>query len=505
MGEVKLFGKRKFGTFKFGATTLKNPRYGLEVDWDSDGLFDGTNEGANLNGLTIERGRKYTVSAEGDAFQAEDTGSFSAVLLDLDRRYDPFNASSPLYGMLTGGKQFRVTVRTMSDEVYPLMAGVLDEPVSYMERRAHHARLQGEDGWGFLRDQMNEVTIALQENIYVDEAMRLVLEKAGWKRPWGYELDPGVDLRNYFWVDARSAAAVIHEAAQNELGTVSMNARGNLRFRSRNSQEAEVLQLTDTDCLSVQKMSPKEVVRNLLKVASAPRSEEATQTVFETVQRIQVDPGETINDVWVDFTYNSESAPVKDPITPVSGTDYDAYANPDGSGTNLTANISMSMTPFSTRAQLSLTNSGGTTAHVYFRVRGKPLSKTNTVSFQTRDEASIRQFGARPFTLNIDQNVNVAREYRDLLEIFFVNAKNYLTVDLMPNPDVQFAADLGDVIRANLTNHGIDRSFRVIGIKHESHDRAGIVMRTKWWLEPYTRLFSGVQVPMQVPFQIGAA
>lgn len=502
---TSLFGKKKFGTFKFGPTVLKNPRYGLEVDWHSKGLFDGTNEGNNLIGMTIDRGRKYTVSAAGDAFESEDTGKFSATLLDLERRYDPFNESSPLFGTLTGGKLFRSKVRTMSDAIHPLMAGVLDEPVSFTERGVFMARLQGEDGWSFLRDQMNEVTVPLQENIYVDEAMRLVLNKAGWKRPWGYELDAGVDLRNYFWVDSRSAAAVIHELAHNEMGSVSMNASGNLRFRSRESQETEVLQLTDTDCLRVQKMSPKDVVRNILKVSSTPRSEEATQTVFETEQRIEIDGGETINDIWVDYTYGNENVPVKNPITPVATTDYNGKANADGSGTDLTGNISMSMNPFSTRGQLSMTNSGVTTAHVYFRVRGNPLIKTNTISFQTRDAASIKQFGARPFTLFIDQNVNVARQYRELLELFFLEAKNYLIVDLMPNPDVQFALDLGDVLRAKLSHYGIDRSFRVIGIRHEFHDTAGIVMRTRWWLEPFTRLFAGVQIPVQVPFQLGGS
>lgn len=501
---TSLFGKRKFGTFKFGPTVLKNPRYGLEVDWRSAGLFDGTNEGNNLQGMTIERGRKYTVSAQGDAFQAEDTGRFSATLLDLDRRYDPFNSSSPLYGMLTGGKLFRTKVRSMSDVIYPTMAGVLDEPVSFTERGVYMARLQGEDGWGFLRDQLNEVTVPLQENIYADEAMRIVLEKAGWKRPWSYELDAGADVRNYFWVDARSAAAVIHELAHNEMGSVSISSDGNLRFRSRESQEVEVLQLQDIDCINVQRMSPKDVVRNILKVSSAPRSEQALQTVFETEQRLEVGAGETVDDIWVDFTYNTEMVPVKDPVTPVATTDYDAFSNSNGSGTNLTGNVSLTMNAFSTRAQVSITNSGGTAAHVYFKVRGYPLARTSSMSFQTKDAESIRQFGARPFTLTVDQNVNVARQYRELLEVFFLEAKNYLVVDLMPNPEVQFAADLGDVIRANLINYGIDRSFRVIGIRHEFHDKTGIVMRTKWWLEPFTRLFAGVQVPMQVPFQLGA-
>lgn len=500
---TSLFGKKKFGTFKFGPTVLKNSRYGLSIDWQSKGLFDGTNEGENLNGLTIERGRKYTVSATGDAFQPEDTGRFSAVMLDLDRRYDPYNSDSPLYGYLTGGKLFRMRVRTPNDNIYPLMAGVLDEPVSFTENKVTKARLEGSDGWGFLREQQNEVTIPLQEGVYANDVMRVILETAGWKRPWSYVLDAGIDQREYFWVDARSAAAVIHDLAHNELGTVSMSAEGNLRFRSRQSQESEVLLLTDADCLQTRRLSPKEVIRNVLRVVSAQRDEQATQTVYETTQRIQVGAGQTVDDLWIDFSYNGNSVPVKDAITPVSGTDYDAAANADGSGTDLTGNVSFAMSAFSTKANIRITNSGGSIAYVYYKVRGNPLAQGSSSTFQTRDENSIRQFGARPFVLTIDQNVNVARQYKELLEVFFLEAKNYMMVDLMPNPEIQFRVDLGDVIHGVFSQYGIDRSFRVIGIRHEFADPAGIVVRTQWWLEPFTRLFAGVQVPMQVPFQVG--
>jgi hypothetical protein len=505
---TSLFGKHKFGTFKFGPTVLKNPRYGLEVDWQSKDLFDGTNEGVNLIDLSIDRGRHYTFSQSGDSFEVEDTGRFSASLIDFDGRYDPFNVSSPLYGYLTGGKKFRVKVRTMSDTIYPLMAGVLSEPVSFVEGPVMKARLEGVDGWSFLRSQLNEVTVPLQENIYADDAIALVLEKAGWPRPWSYELDAGVDLRNYFWVDARSAAQVIHELAFNELGTVAMLANGDLRFRSRLSQEAEVLELNDVDCKrnGVRRMSPSEVIRNMLRIDSAPRTEQSLQQVWELpAVRLDVGAGETIDDVWAEFRYNNEVVPCKTVTTPVATTDYNAYSNSDGTGTNLTANISVTMNAFSTKAQLSVTNNGLTRAYVYVRVRAVPISKSNTVSFNYRDEASIKQFGARPFALSIDQNINVARQYRELLALFLTTAKNYLVVDLMPEPDVQFAVDLGDIIRAKLDNYSINQAYRVIGISHKFRDPAGIAVDTRWWLEPYSRLFAGVQIPMQIPFQLGGA
>lgn len=498
------FGRQAFGTFKFGAIALKNPRYGLEVDWDGDALFNGSNEGPNLQDLSIERGRKYTISAQGDSFEVEDTGRFSATLLDSASRYDPYNVSSPLYGQLSGGKFFWVRVRTMSDTIYPLMVGKLDEPVSYMSGVMPMARLEGTDGWGFLRDQGNEVTVPLQENIYAEEGMALVLQEANWPELWGTDLGEGVDQRPYFWVDQRSPAQVIHELAHTELGNVCITGDGKMKFRSRLSLESETLTLTDVDVMHVRKMTPAEVVRNVINVKSEPRSEQSTQTVWEIPQRLELLAGETINDVFADFTYNNQTVPVKDPITPVATTDFDAKANQDGSGLDYTANFTVTMYPYSTKAQLSITNNGVTAAWIYVRIRGNPITKSNNVSFTSRNSASMKQFGPRPFTLNIDQSVNIARQYRDLLASYFIYAKNYLVVDLMPEPDIQFQADLGQIIRAQLSNYGIDQAYRVIRIIHKFHDKNGIVVKTQWWLEPYIRLFTGVQIPVQIPFQLGS-
>lgn len=501
---TSLFGRKKFGTFKFGRTVLKNPRWGLEVDWNGDAAFDGSNEGKYLQDLSIEAGRKYTISAAGDSFEAQDTGRLSATLIDEDRRFDPYNESSPLFGMLTGGKFFRARVRTMSDAVYALMAGKIDEPVSYMDRGMPMARLQGTDGWGFLRDQGNQVTVPLQENIHAGEAIQKVLDEANWSPIWGTDLDDGVDARPYFWVDGRSPAQVIHELAHNELGNVCLSGDGRLKFRSRLSLESEALTITDIDVMNVQKMTPAEVVRNVISVQSAPRTEQSTQTVWEIPGRLQVEPGETVDNVFAEFSYNGETVPVKNPITPVSVTDFNAKGSEDGSGTDYTANFSVSMLPYSTKAQLSITNNGGTSAWVYVRVRGNPITKANSVGFSSRNSASIQQFGPRPFSLSVDQNVNIARQYRDLLASYLSSAKNYLIVDLMPEPDVQFAVELGRVIRARLSNYGIDQAYRVIRYSHKFHDVNGIVVKTRWWLEPYVRLFTGVQLPVQVPFQLGS-
>ena len=507
MSNTALFGEKKFGTFKFGPTTQTRPRFGFEVDWNNKALFTGENEAKYIYDLTIERGRKYLIKSDGTAFEEQETGKVSAVLLDQERRFDPYNEASPLYGKMGGGKYFRITVRTPSDNYYPLMAGMIDEPVNFEENGISKARLEGTDGWGFLRNLNDLMTIPLQENVYPNEIINQILDASRYPKIWGRSLDTGIDQRPFFWADGRSPAKTIHETAQNELGNVFIAADGKLTFKSRVTPEINEITLTDDDVMrnGITRMQPSDVIRNLLKVETSPRSSASVQTVWEIPGRLQISPGQTYDDVFAEFQYNNQTTPVKDPINPVSGTDFDATEFEDGSGADYTSDVIITMYAYSTRAQLSITNNGSNVVWVYVKVRGTPIVKGSSVSFEYEDVESIKQFGPRTFVFSIDQNVNVARQYRDLLALYLTSAKDYLVADLVPNPDVQFALDLGMIVRGQFNRFGIDESYRVIRLRHKFSDKAGIVTWTRVWLEPYIRLFAGVQIPVQVPFQLGGS
>lgn len=490
------FGEQKFGTFKFGPTVLDSPRFVLEVDWDADGTFDGTRE-KNLREFAVERGRQYTISPNGDRFEEEDTGSYSAVFYDLEGRYNFYNENSPIYGMLSGGKRFRMRVRTPENNIYYVMSGVLDDPSSFKDGKIPMAALTGEDGWGYLRDQAGVVTLPLQEDIYVDDAIALILERAGWL--WGKNLDAGVDQRNYYWVDQRSSARSLHELVHSELGTINVGGDGAMVFRSRVHSEADVLAISHDDCIDVRRATPKDVIRNLIKVRTTPLSEQSQQVVWSLPGELEINPGQTV-EVWAEYEYNGANVPVKNPVAPEAGTDYEGWTGTGHTGSDVTADITVTLDSFSTRGLVRVTNDGAVLAYVTVDVRGTPIAPMNSATFEYEDAESVRQFGPRPFSLNIDQNLNKARQYRDLLGAYLASAKNFLIVDLLPNPEVQFSVDLGQVIRGDFADYGIDASYRVISI---SHSHKGNLTHTRWWLEPYVRLFTGVQLPFQLPAQLG--
>ena len=92
MPNRKFGAPRKFGTStKFGASSDigRLLSFGLMVDWDDNGLFDGTNEAANrMLSDEIRRGREFFLDSEGSGFQEIDTGRLTVELKDLDGRYE---------------------------------------------------------------------------------------------------------------------------------------------------------------------------------------------------------------------------------------------------------------------------------------------------------------------------------------------------------------------------------------------------------------------------------
>lgn len=502
------FGDKKFGTFKFGPTVLTQPRFALEVDWPGNGYFTGESEGRRMRSLSIERGRKYYITPEGDGFQPQDTGRFAAVLDNDDGRFDPYNTSSPLDGTLGPGKLFRIKVRTPEDAYYNLMSGILSEPTPYDEGAIPKVRLEGADGWKILRDQHNQVTIGLQESIYADDAFRLVLNVARWPSLWGSDLDSGVDQRPYWWVTQQSPSAAMHDLGTSEMGRMWVAADGKFTFRSRHYVDTPVVTLGPLDIIKngLRILQPVEVIRNVIRVTAKPRAAVATGELYRSDDPIFIRSGETIN-LWAKFSYgNEDNIPAKNVITPVATTDYLVNTSADGSGTNITGSVSATATHYSTESYVSITNNSASSGWITtIRVRGDAIAVSNDIRFQEEDLPSIQSFTQRTLNLESDwlQNPNVARSLALFLKSFIVNARKYLVVDLMPNPEVQFAADLGQEIYVNHPGRNIDEIFRLINIKHEWVDPKGIVTRTRWILEPFEQAdLSGWRVPSQVPMRV---
>lgn len=503
------FGEKKFGTFKFGPTVLDWPRFGLEVDWDMNGAFDGYNDGTWMSDMTVERGRRYYINSDGNGFEAEETGRFSADLVDEAGRYDPYNISSPIYPNVGPGRFFRSRMRTPTDQVFPLMAGTIMEPTINNTSGLRQIHIEGRDGWQFLRDQKSQINIPLQQNIYADEAIQRILDTVGWPSLWGVDLDGGVDRQPWWWVEDQSASAAISDLVFSELGRVWVAADGKVSFRSRHFIDSPVATITKTDIRdgSFMPRNTWEVVRNSIRVVAKPRVQQAAGELWRLPDTLRVGFGQTIENVFAEFMFNGERCPATGVLQPVAGLDYIVNSNADGSGIDLTAFFTVSATMFSTAAKLKVINNGTLTGHfILLRLRGAAIAATNSVPVIAEDLASQALYKAiRTFDMatNWVQNTNAARSFATFLKALLAVERPYFQFDLLPNPDLQFSLDLGQQVRLNLPDDGIDDYFRVHYIRHQSRDRGLMAFRTTVMVEPSIKFSEDIWVvPHRVPMRV---
>jgi len=142
---------------------------------------------------------------------------------------------------------------------------------------------------------------------------------------------------------------------------------------------------------------------NWITGTSYPREITDMIVLFATQRRIFVAAGTTVENIRGRYRDPNGAATYvngKDMITPVSGTDYNATANEDGSGGSLTANVSVTATYGTEQVNYSISNSGGVGAWVYLQARGNGILLYDPITKIFTDEDSRLLYGK--FPLNID-------------------------------------------------------------------------------------------------------
>lgn len=498
---MTLFGEAKFGEIKFGSSSITRPRFALEIDWDQDGFFDGRNDGLLMNSLRLKRGRRFVITPNGDAFEEDETGQLAATLVDKERWYDPNTNAT-----IGGGRLFRLKVRTPEDQIFDLMAGTINEPIFVEERSVPKVQINGEDGWSLLRDQRSRVSIGLQEDLYGDEIMQLMLDTIGWPRIWPRGLAGGVDLHQYWWADNKSAAKALFDLAFSEMGQIWIAGDGGLTFRNRHFIDSSLFTITDADVFlgSLQTLQPWEVVRNSVRVTANPRELQTNVELWRSLDVIRLVAGEQY-EKFVDFSYNNVTVPVTAITQPVAGVDFICNTNADGTGVDITSAFSVEVYPFSTTGKVTITNNGGVAGYILYplKIRGNALSAQSTTS-EFEDEASIRLFGKRSLDIDYEwiQNENAARAIARFLKTSLAYPKKHLKFQMISNPEKQFALDLGTQVDVDIVSKGISGTYRVYYLQHQWVDRGGLVTRTDVQLEPVDSRSDYWIVPKTIPMKV---
>lgn len=503
----------KFGTshtFGVGATPDRRISFGLQVDWDGDGVFDGYNESTDrLMSWEDRRGREFFFNSGGDGFQPVREGELRLVLKNEDQRYDPYYVGGDLFEALQSNPRCKFTIRDEENAV------IHDEFLGYVvDVRPHYGKLDTaeivvKDGVSVLKDEnisSSTVYSVIQYDAQIEEALRL----ARYPDRWNVD-DTLSDTLNYHWFSGKSAFSEIMSLVDATFGIFFVAKDGRATYKSRISSDTAVMELTEADIdyqYGIQAPAPRDVIKNSVRVYSRARTAQSAVEIWRMVDKPLLASASTGSPIWADYSYNGEEVPATSVTEPVATTDYTAFANVDGTGTNYTANISWSRTGFATSSKLVPTNSGPAAYLYLMKLRGNVITPDKYTFATAEDADSIAIYKRRELTIKSDwlQDFNTAEEQANLLINRFSVLRFFPRVKIQrSNLEKQLTPELFDLVSINFVSRGITGEMRVGWIERSWNIQEDNVIDTVMYFEPNMTISSeGAWIfPVTFPATLG--
>ena len=378
----------------------------VEFDWANTGAY-AANEAARTVGLRIERGG-------GGRFDAAPAGKAVITLENADRRFDPWYTASPLYPNVMPRRGVRIRA-AYSGTTYDIFTGRIEEIEPSTSGGTRRVAVTAYDGLRDLADAA--ASVALQTDVAVDAAVDLVLTDADWPAGSSYrDLDPSAEVLGYWWRDSEASAKdSLTELFQAEHGQFFITAAGKARFLSRmNTTMGEALATLDEDhIVDIRITTPWESVINDVRIDCCPVALADLGVIWTLSDDSFYLSAGAQAELWAEYQdANGRRCAATAVVTPVTVTDFTANTAADGSGTNLTADLTVSAEVYSTWAKLTLENTGSTGFYVtLLQLRGEAIVQT-PMTVRQEDATSQATYGRRQLRIATpwQQRVEMARD-----------------------------------------------------------------------------------------------
>ena len=330
------YGAEKYGAGTYGTDGVTGEgevTHVLMIDWDNDGIYDGTNEAGRLTDFRMMRGNKHYLSTSGIGFAPMRGGKAILTLENHDRRYDPRYASSPLYPNVGPGKKVYLRVINNDDQTnYDELKGVI----------ADIRPLSGPGGGDRVRmivnDGMQEIwetectETASKLMVDLNTAFKTVLDDIGYKGAINIDADtqpvPCLDI------DDKNAGTIVNQLAAAGLGVFFVDRTGTARYYGRNHSGYTNHSIDEDVCLKQILVSqPWDAVYNHVNVI-------VHRPIWKMPSVIYSLPNPEAINVGTPLTLNVRYRPSKD----IEMGDYEFNTQKDGNGDDIRNRITYSRT-----------------------------------------------------------------------------------------------------------------------------------------------------------------
>jgi hypothetical protein len=248
----------------------------VEVDWNRDGDFTGTNENVTRY---IRRSEPISLSYGRDPGTTGSVvvqGQGGVVLNNSDRRFSSRNTASPLYGLIKPARPVRVT-RNIGGSTYTLFRGHTDETPLNPDPTSKSVALSLVDYLGDFRGK--DLTTAMYSGIRTGAAINVILDACDWD-PALRDIDPGATVMPWWWEDGTDAMTALDKLVRSEgsPALLTVGTSGEVIFRDRHHRRLRTTSSTvqstwrDTGKLApviAREFSYDESWQNIVNTASA--------------------------------------------------------------------------------------------------------------------------------------------------------------------------------------------------------------------------------------------
>ena len=432
------------------AKTVRRIGARIQIQWD---------------GITWDDESDYFLTAQGNIQMSGKWGEGMAAEADFeldntDKRFLPENASSPIYDYLKPRVNIRFDVK-IGPYYFRIFTGYIKaiEPnrkqgivnLHCFDNTVRVLNKPAPKEAAYIYKRANELIEILARNAFG-------LESGDDGSPY-YDLEISDHIISAAFFGERYTWPLMGEIALAERGRIFFDYDGKLKFWNKEhieKQQVSIFTLTRDNWIKNLEFSVEEqAIKNKVTVKARPRISAGIQVVW-TNGDIEILNQYSDTLVWIpandqQSAYIETEDPCTNWIQPIPNTDYTANSKIDGTGTDLTDSIKITIfEPYADSCFLQIQNFSGQDAYLTkFEVRANPLRIWDWIRVIKKDESSISRYGEQSIELEndfIDTEEfanNIAQRELDRWR----EAKNLFRVDVLGIPHIK----VGDVMSVELT------------------------------------------------------
>jgi len=457
------------GVSTIGGTDLIPSADSSPSQWN---YYQYDNDSSYVTGLAYERELQ------------EPTGGLTAGMAEAqfnntDGRYTPrtFGGSSAIFTAVEKpGRPFVINAGfnySGIDNSIPQFVGLTDRPPK-IDMRGRTTAIQGTDFVGFLQNQYVDNT-AMFTGQRTDQIIASTLATLGFSTAQ-YELDTGINIVPFAEITAGNKfGPFIHKLVQAENGNFYQDETGKLRFQNRqawNNAPYNTVQRIISTGQVIQQSNPNyDHLINVVEVVSKPRAKQALQIIHNSTPGNLIKANSTLE---LFLSYDDPILQVTSPTSGGANSYYLTNSLADGTGTDLTANVSIKSISNFAKASKVVFQNNSSSSDCYLSklvISGRPAKITDDIYIRQQDDSSVTAYAEHPFKIDNEYigSQDWANSYAQMILGDYSEPNKLQNITIRAIPELQF----GDMISWQ------GRYWRIYGIKTKLDDSTGYVQELK--------------------------